>query len=101
MAVSESWMITFVPLNPPYRERYPQGVQCLSKVDLNDGMQCGRCDHPATCALHDADQLATSSSIFFLCGEHLRQRLDRHPSLLKHFLQKIGPRNLYAFYDVI
>ena len=77
------------------------GVQCLSKVDPKDSMQCGRCDRMATCALHDADQLATSSSIFFLCGEHLRQRLDRHPSLLKHFLQKLGPRNLYAFYDTV
>jgi hypothetical protein len=86
-------------VEPAYRSRYPHGVQCLSKVDLNDGMQCGRCDRAATCALHDADQLATSSSIFFLCGEHLRQRLDRHPNLLKHFLQKMGPRNLYAFYD--
>jgi hypothetical protein len=51
--------------------------------------------------LHDADTLATSSSIFFLCGEHLRQRMDRHPSLLKHFLGKIGPRTLYAFYDAV
>jgi hypothetical protein len=76
-------------------------MQCLSKVGIQEGMQCGRCDRPATCALHDADQLATSSSIFFLCGEHLRQRLDRHPTLLKHFLQKLGPRNLYAFYDTV
>ncbi len=76
-------------------------VQCLSKVDVKDGVQCGRCDLPATCALHDADSLATSSSIFFLCGEHLRQRMDRHPRLLKLFLGKIGPRVLYAFYDAV
>jgi hypothetical protein len=76
-------------------------MHCLSRVESKDRMQCGRCDLPATCALHENDTLATSSSIFFLCAEHLRQRLDRHPNLLKQLLQKMGPKSLYSFYDAV
>ena len=62
-------------------------------------MVCGRCERAATIALHDTDSLATSSAIFFLCGEHLKQRLERHPNLQQHFLQKMGAKALYAMYE--
>jgi hypothetical protein len=71
-------------------------VQCLSQIPLKEGMVCGRCERPATIALHDNDSLATSSAIFFLCGEHLKQRLDRHPNLQQHLLQKMGAKSLFA-----
>jgi hypothetical protein len=74
-------------------------MQCLSQISPKEGMICGRCDRPATCALHDTDTLATSSAIFFLCGEHLKQRLERHPNLLNHLLHKLGPKTLYSFYE--
>jgi hypothetical protein len=71
----------------------------LTSISVSEGMVCGRCDRPATCALHDMDMLSTSSAIFFLCGEHLQQRLERHPNLYNHLLQKFGAKKLHSFYE--
>jgi len=76
-------------------------MQSLSSISVKEGMVCGRCERPATCALHENDTMATSSAIFFLCGEHLKQRLERHPNLRDHLLHKMGPKALFAFYEQV
>jgi hypothetical protein len=74
-------------------------MQSLSELSPKEGMVCGRCDRPATCALHDTDTLATSAAVFFLCGTHLKERLERHPKLHDHLQQKLGPKALHALFE--
>jgi hypothetical protein len=71
----------------------------LSKL-ANDGMvPCGVCDRVATCVIHNADAVSTSSLVRFFCGHHLRGYLESHPEYNEHLLDHMGTQGLYAFYD--
>jgi hypothetical protein len=53
----------------------------------------------ATCVIHNADAVSTSSLVRFFCGHHLRGYLDSHPEYTEHLLDRMGTHGLYAFYD--
>lgn len=70
----------------------------LSRLGDAGLVTCGICDATATCVLHNANVVATSSIVRFFCGNHLRGYLESHPDYLHHLMDKMGTQGLYAFY---